>query len=100
MASTLDAHFRKTNIASGNDITFDPDMLKEFGAAFGVEYVFGAEVSEWMEVAIDMNVEGYSHSDVAAAFKIIAVETTSVPDERMRWSSGMTSWARVSPFTV
>ena len=28
MASKLDAHFRKTNIASANEITFDPDMLK------------------------------------------------------------------------
>ena len=56
---------------------FDPDMLKEFGAAFGVEYVFGAEVSEWQEKEVDMNVEGYSHSDVAAAFKIIAVDTNT-----------------------
>jgi len=60
------------------DRMFEPDLLREFGQAYGVDYVFGGEVSEWLEKEVEMNVEGYSHSDVAAAFKIIAVDSGAV----------------------
>ena len=55
--------------------TFEPSTLREFGTAFGTDLVMGIELTEWESVEIDVNVEGYSHSDVAATMKIFDVHT-------------------------
>ena len=61
-----------------DDRTFDLETLRAFGAAMDVSYVMGGEVSEWKTEEININVEGYSHSDVAASFKMFDVKTGAV----------------------
>lgn len=52
-----------------------PNALREFGEAFGAEYVMGGELSEWSSTRVEHSVEGYSHSDVEARLKIFEVAT-------------------------
>jgi hypothetical protein len=67
----LDAQWRA-------DRAFDPDLLREFADMYEVDYVMGGEINEWSETEVEMNVEGYSHSDVEASLAIIEVASNKI----------------------
>jgi hypothetical protein len=55
--------------------SFDPATLRKVADSLKAQYAVGADVSEWSSTTVDWNVEGYSHSDVAASVKMFATDT-------------------------
>jgi hypothetical protein len=55
--------------------SFDPATLRNVADSLKAQYVLGGDVSEWSSTTVDWNVEGYSHSDVAASLKMFATTT-------------------------
>jgi hypothetical protein len=67
--------FKMLNEQWRKDRAFEPDRLQLFAEKMGYDYVGGGWLSEWAEVQVDANTEGYSYSEVEAGLKIIEVAT-------------------------
>ncbi|HWN83421.1 MAG TPA: hypothetical protein VNM87_15095 [Candidatus Udaeobacter sp.] len=55
--------------------SFDAALLKKVADSLVAQYVIAGDISEWSQTTVDWNVEGYSHSDVTAAFKLFSAAT-------------------------
>ncbi len=55
--------------------SMDPVGLRQLGDALGARYLMAGHVSEWEEVEVDINVEGYSYSEVGCSLKLFDVQT-------------------------
>jgi hypothetical protein len=52
--------------------SFDAALLKKVADSLDAQYVLAGDISEWSSTTVDWNVEGYSHSDVTASFKLFS----------------------------
>lgn len=57
------------------DRSFDAALLKKVADSLVAQYVLAGDISEWSSTTVDWNVEGYSHSDVTASFKLFSAAT-------------------------
>ena len=55
--------------------SFDAALLKKVADSLVAQYVLAGDISEWSQTTVDFNVEGYSHSDVTASFKLFSAAT-------------------------
>jgi len=71
----LTSDFKALKMQWEADRSFDAALLKKVADSLVAQYVLAGDISEWSQTTVDFNVEGYSHSDVGASFKLFAAAT-------------------------